>query len=146
MTGERGGRTTHLPLTSSDPSGQHWVLHHFHPEFEHLFSHDLPSAERVLPGVEHSHRNLKGTSHESQGQHFVNFQLVPEGQNLPNVRDSRVELDSASTSEEEEVEGAAKAEMERRDRARVVRENRILRLRCIWEERWVGRWIDESEE
>ena len=77
---------------------------------------------------------------------MVNFQLVPEGQNLPNVRDSRVELDSASTSEEEEVEGAANAEMERRDRARVVRENRILRLRCIWEERWVGRWIDESEE
>jgi hypothetical protein len=81
-----------------------------------------------LPGVEHSHRNLSGTSHESQGQHFVNFQLVPEGQILWNVRDSRVELDSASTSEEEveEVEGAAKAEMDRRERARVVRENRIL--------------------
>jgi hypothetical protein len=46
---------------------------------------------------------------------------------LWNVRDSRVELDSASMSEEEvEVEGAAKAEMDRRDRARVVRENRIL--------------------
>jgi hypothetical protein len=36
-------------------------------------------------------------------------------------------LDSASMSEEEEVvEGAAKAEIDRRERARVVRENRIL--------------------
>ena len=101
------------------------MLHHFHPEVEHLFSQDLPSAERVLPGVEHSHRNLSGTSQASHGQHFVNFQLVPEGQILPNVRDSRVELDSASTAEEE-VEGAAKAEMDRRERARAVRENRIL--------------------
>jgi hypothetical protein len=53
--------------------------------------------------------------------------LVPEGQFLKNVRDSRVELDSASISEEEEeVEGAAKAEIDRRDKARVIRENRIL--------------------
>jgi hypothetical protein len=53
--------------------------------------------------------------------------LVPEGQFLKNVRDSRVELDSDSISEEEEeVEGAAKAEIDRRDKARVVRENRIL--------------------
>jgi len=53
--------------------------------------------------------------------------LVPEGQFLKNVRDSRVELASASMSEEEvEVEGAAKAEIDRRESARVVRENRIL--------------------
>jgi hypothetical protein len=61
---------------------------------------------------------------------LVNFQLVPEGQFLKNVRDSRVELDSASISEEEEVEveGAAKAEMERRERVRVIRENRMVKM------------------
>jgi hypothetical protein len=99
-----------------------------------LFTQDLPSAERVLPGVEHSHRNFRGTSQESQGQHFVNFQLVLAGQFLKKVRDSRVELDSASISEEE-VEGAAKAEMDIMDRARVVRENRILVEMEIWMER-----------
>jgi hypothetical protein len=61
--------------------------------------------------------------------------LVLAGQFLKKVRDSRVELDSASTSEEEEVEGAAKAEMDRRERARVVRENRILVEMEIWMER-----------
>jgi hypothetical protein len=44
-----------------------------------------------------------------------------------NVRASRVELvDSTSDEEVEEVEGAAKAEIDRRDRARVAKENRIL--------------------
>ena len=56
------------------------------------------------------------------------------GQFLKKVRDSRVELDSASMSEEE-VDGAAKAEMDRRERARVVRENRILFEMEIWMER-----------
>jgi hypothetical protein len=44
-------------------------------------------------------------------------------------------LDSASISEEEEeeVEGAAKAEMDRRDRARVVRENRMVEM-WMWED------------
>jgi hypothetical protein len=60
--------------------------------------------------------------------------LVPEGQFLKNVRDSRVELDSASISEEEEeVEGAAKAEIDRRERARVVRENRMVEM-WMWED------------
>ena len=59
---------------------------------------------------------------------MVNFQLVPVGQNLLKVRSSRVELevDSIPEEEEDEVEGAAKAEMERTERARVVRENRIV--------------------
>jgi len=58
---------------------------------------------------------------------LVNFQLVPVGQNLLKVRSSRVELEVDSIPEEEdEVEGAAKAEMERTERARVVRENRIM--------------------
>lgn len=71
---------------------------------------------------------MSGTSQESQGQHLVNFQLVLAGQFFQKVRDSRVELEESTSEEgvEAEVEGAAKAEMDRRERARVVRENRIL--------------------
>lgn len=45
-----------------------------------------------------------------------------------NVRASRVELEDSPS---EEGEGAAKAEMEKREKARVVKENRILKSREV---------------